>query len=244
MESIPEPARYEPANFATRRNTSAARQSTGLHARFDALPPVDDLMPERNRLRLRSGSLPVAAACLASTLAEGCTIVTEMSGAVRVLDDRCLATLVREDALQARAAVRLAARPECVDQTDLFAVARALRLERDLLESDVRTLWTLQAFGEELVLQSLDPAAPLCLLSEAITGYAQVQLGERRLPRLPRRFACELLQAITMEIVPDDTKVWGSFLEIGVRLGAGPANRDCERTIVFDRPSATWHLGD
>ncbi|MBM4007259.1 MAG: hypothetical protein FJ292_06810 [Planctomycetes bacterium] len=243
MESIPEPARFEQTELTARRNASAARLSAGLHARFDTLPPVDDLMPERNRLRLRPGSLPVAAACLASTLTEGCTIVAEMSGGVRVLDDRALAALVREGSLQARAAVRLAAPPECVDQTDLLAVARALRLEQDLLESDVRALWTLQSLDEELVLQSLDPAAPLCLVSEAITGYAQVQLTERRLPRLPRRLTCELLQAVTMEIMPDDTKVWGGFLEIGVRLGAGPANRDCERTIVFDRPSATWHLG-
>jgi hypothetical protein len=242
MESIPQPPRFESDELIARR-TVAPSSRTGLHARFDALPPVDDLMPERQRLRLRPASLPVAAACLASTLAEGCTIVAEMSGAMRVVDDRTLATLVREGSLQAQAAVRLAAQPECVDQADLLAVARALRLGQDLLESDVRALWTLQAFEEELLLQSLDPAAPLCLLSEAITGYAQARLGEQRLCRLPRRFACELLQAVTMEIVPDDTQVWGGFLEIGVRLGAGPANRDCERTILFDRPSATWHLG-
>lgn len=243
MESIPEPARFEQVDPIARRDTAATLRA-GIHAHFEVLPAVDDLLPERNRLRMRPASLPVAAACHASTLEEGCTIVSEESGAMRVVDDRTLATLVRQGSLQARAAVRLGARPDCVDQADLFAVARALRLEQDLLETDVRANWSLRACDEELVLQSVDPAAPLCLLSEAITGYAQACLGERRLPRLPRRFACELLQAVTMEIAPVDTRLWGSFLEIGVRLGAGPANRDCERTILFDRPSATWHLGE
>ena len=93
MESIPQPPRFESDELIARR-TVAPSSRTGLHARFDALPPVDDLMPERQRLRLRPASLPVAAACLASTLAEGCTIVAEMSGAMRVVDDRTLATLV------------------------------------------------------------------------------------------------------------------------------------------------------
>ncbi|MCE2875440.1 MAG: hypothetical protein LW625_07370 [Planctomycetaceae bacterium] len=243
MEFIPEPARFKQAEPIARRN-DAATLCAGMHARFETLPSVDGLLPERHRLQLRPASLSVTAACLASTLAEGCTIVVEESGAVRVLDDRTLATLVRQGSLRARAALRLAAQAACVDQSDLFAVARALRLEQDLLDADVRALWSLQAIDEELVLQSLDPTAPLCLLSEAITGYTQARLGGQRLPRLPRRFARELLDAVTVEILPVDTQVWSGFVEIGVRLGAGSSSRDCERTVLFDRPSATWHLGE
>lgn len=243
MESIPEPARFEQADPTARRDTAASPRA-GMRARFEVLPPLDDLLPERHRLWMRPASLPVAAACLASTLQPGCTIVAEETGAMKVVDDRTLATLVRQGSLRACAAVRLGARPDCVDEADLFAVARALRLNEDLLETDVRAIWSLRACDEELMLQSVDPAAPLCVLSEAITGYAQAWLGERRLPRLPRRFACELLQAVTIEIVPGDTRLWGGFLEIGVRLGAGPAIRDCECTMVFDRPSETWHMGE
>ena len=243
MDYIPEPARFEPAKPVARRDRAGGLRA-GVYARFETLPAVDDLLPERSRLRIQPVSLPVAAACLASTLAEGCTILAEESGAVRVVDDRTLAALVRQGALQSIAAVRIGARIECVDQADLSAVAGALRLGQDLFEADVRALWSLRSFDEELVLQSLDPAAPLSILSEAITGYAQERLGEARLPRLPRRFAGELLEAVIVEIPPEETRVWDGFVEIGVRLGAGTANRDCERTILFDRPSRTWHLGE
>ena len=243
MEFTPEPAPSSRSRPTLRRNPTALPRS-GVCARLDALPPVEGLLRARSKLCLRPASLPVSAACLASTLAEGCTIVVEPSGAVRVLDDRTLATLVRAGSLEARAAVRLAAPKECVDEADLFAVVRALRLEQDLLEADVRALWSLTSVGDELVLQSFDPSAATYLLSEAITCYTQVQLSEFRLPRLPRRFAGELLGSVTVEILPNDTTVWESSVEIGVRLGPGSENRDCERTIVFDRPSATWHLGD
>ena len=214
MEFIPEPARFKQAEPIARCN-DAATLCAGMHARFETLPSVDGLLPERHRLQLRPASLSVTAACLASTLAEGCTIVVEESGAVRVLDDRTLATLVRQGSLRARAALRLAAQAACVDQSDLFAVARALRLEQDLLDADVRALWSLQAIDEELVLQGLDPAAPLSILSEAITGYAQEKLGEAGLPRLPRRFAGELLESVIVEIPPKETRVWDGFVEIG-----------------------------
>lgn len=243
MDYIPEPARFEQAKPVARRDPAGSLR-VGVHARFETLLPADDLLPERNRLRIRPASLPMAAACLASTLAEGCTILAEESGAVRVVDDRTLAALVRQGALQSIAAVRIGAPMECVDRADLSAVARALRLGQDLFEADVRALWSLRAFDEELVLQSLDPAAPLSILSEAITGYAQEKLCEAGLPRLPRRFAGELLESVIVEIPPEETRVWDGFVEIGVRVGAGTANRDCERTILFDRPSRTWHLGE
>jgi len=243
MEFTPEPAPSRRSRPTLRRSPVAPPRS-GVCARLDALPPVEGLLRARSRLCLQPASLPVAAACLASTLAEGCTIVVEPTGAVRVLDDRTLATLVRAGSLEARAALRLAAPKECVDESDLLAVARALRLEQDLLEADVRALWSLNSLDDELVLQSFDPAAANYLLSEAITSYTEVQLSEARLPRLPRRFAGELLGSVMVEIPPGDTTVWESSVEIGVRLGPGSENRDCERTIVFDRPSATWHLGD
>lgn len=243
MEYIPEPARFEQADPIARRDTAGSLRK-GVHARFEVLPQMDGMLAERSTLWIRPASLPVAAACLASTLAEGCTILAEESGALRVVDDRTLAKLVRQGSLRARAAVRLGTRLECVDQADLFAVDRTLRLEQDLLKADVRALWSLRTVDEDLVLQSLDPGAPLSLLSEVITGYVQAQLGEASLPRLPRRFASELLEAVSLEILPNDTQVWSGFVEIGVRLGAGGASRDCERTILFDRPSATWHLGE
>ena len=65
------------------------------------------------------------------------------------------------------------------------------------------------------MLQGLDPAAPLSILSEAITGYAQEKLGEAGLPRLPRRFAGELLESVIVEIPPKETRVWDGFVEIG-----------------------------
>ena len=65
------------------------------------------------------------------------------------------------------------------------------------------------------MLQGLDPAAPLSILSEAITGSAQEKLGEAGLPRLPRRFAGELLESVIVEIPPKETRVWDGFVEIG-----------------------------
>lgn len=243
MESFPEPARSgRTKTNAPRKPASTERR--GVHARYDALASSDDSLCERGRLYLGPAPLPVVAARLASTLAEGCTIVEETSGAVRAWDDRALAALVRQGSFEARAAVRLAAPIECVDETDLLAVVRCLRLEQDMLGADVRAIWSLQAIDADLVLHSIDPAAPLAMLSDAITDYTQLQIAEPRLPRFPRRFAGELLRAGIVEITPGDTKVWGSFVEIGVRLGSGAAVRECERTIVFDRPSATWHVDE
>lgn len=219
------------------------RACMGVRGSFETPPPVDGRLPERQRLRVGPLPLPMAAACLASTLAPGCTVLVNANGSANALDDATLGTLVRRGLMPTVAAIRLADTGlESVDDRDLAAMVRALRSGQDPLEADIRASWSLRVDGDGLLLQSLDPAAAPRLLSEAITRYAEARLEERGLPRLPPPLARQLLEFGRVLVRPVQTQVWAGFLEIGVDLGSDAGERPADLTLLFDRPSASWHL--
>ena len=46
----------------------------------------------------------------------------------------------------------------------------------------------------------------------------------------------------SLRIRPVETQVWAGFLEIGVATDDAGQERPCDTTLIYDRPSGTWHM--
>jgi hypothetical protein len=197
-------------------------------------------------MQLRPMRLLEAAACLATSLESGVTVLLTAEGNTLVLEDGALATLARTRSISPCVAVRMQC-PDVgfVESSDVRAIADAVRRGQRPIEADVRARWSLQseAGGIELVAPRASIALPL--LAESIARYAADRLGEPRCDITPPEpDLVERLMAISGSalIRPKETQVWASFIEIGVCVDREGRERPCELALLYDRPSGSWHM--
>jgi hypothetical protein len=81
--------------------------------------------------------------------------------------------------------------------------------------------------------------------AQEIARYAAAQLEESRSEITPPDpVLVERLLAISGSVLirSVETQVWAGFLEMGVCVDSQGRERPCETTLLYDRPSGTWHM--
>jgi hypothetical protein len=196
--------------------------------------------------RIRPMPLLQAAACLAMGSECGITVLLQAGGDAMAVQDRMLAALAHSGSMRARTAVRIACSdPSSVEPEDLRAIADAVQRGQCPLLAEVRATWRLQAVGDGVDLRAPDTATAVPLLADAIARYAAEQLEESRASIAPPDHGLvERLLAITGSVLirPVETQVWAGFLEMGIGTDPEGRERPCETTLLYDRPSGTWHM--
>jgi hypothetical protein len=197
-------------------------------------------------VRLRPMPLLQAAARLAMGPERGITVLVQPSGDAVAVEDRALATMARTGSMRVSMAVRIACEDaSSVEPQDLRAIAGAVQRGQCPLQADVRATWSLQAVGDGVDLRAVDAGVASPLLAEAIARYAAAQLEESRSEITPPDpVLMERLLAISGSVLirPVETQVWAGFLEMGVCVDSQGRERPCETTLLYDRPSGTWHM--
>lgn len=244
----------EPANDpipSDRLQPGARVRGGSLHGCVQAWLETSPAPDEEARLTdalLRLRPLPVleAAARLATALEPGVTVLVQAGGDVVAVPDRELVTIARSRPLPPQAAVRLACPgPESVESEDIRAIAAAVRGGLCPLRADVRITWSLVPMVDGVEMRAIDACMTIPLVAEAIARYAAEQLEEARQDVAPPE--AELVRRLLdrtggLRIRPVETQVWAGFLEIGVGTDVAGQERPCDTTLIYDRPSGTWHM--
>jgi hypothetical protein len=240
----------EPANEpipSDRPEAGARAGSSRMHGgvQVTARSLSQDQGPAVVEARLRPIALLDAAACLATALDRGVTVLVKPDGDAVAVDDRTLAAWCRNRSFRATVAVRILCEDAAsVEPADLRAIADSVRRGSCPLEADVRAAWSLQAVTGGVDLRATDASAALPLVAETIARYAAQQLEEPRAdiaPPDPETLGRLLSISGNLLIRPVETQVWAGFLEIGLCVEPEGPERPCGTTLLYDRPSGTWH---
>jgi len=186
------------------------------------------------------GRQPLHAAQIASRL--GLSVTDDFGAAGLALEDEALSALagmVRTRRLQA-------ARIEGpIEAMDAKAIRSAFDAGRSPLEAELRAVAAIDSSDDrniKLEVRRLDQALPF--VAENLRYYLAAMLDQPATKFCaPPLWQIERLASVsgTLSVRAIETKVCGSFVDIGVGTSAGDEARPAERSLIYDRPSDSWH---
>jgi hypothetical protein len=157
------------------------------------------------------------------------------------LDDLQLMELVRAVPMQR---LRMARVHGPVEPLDGRMMQRALDAGASPLDAELRAAAFVDIDRDRLLLHTREPSQAQAFVAENFRQYLAAVLDEpARALALPELWQVEQLLAVSGSIAvrPRETDVFAGFVDIGVCSDGAAQDRPAEMSIVFDRPSNSWH---
>lgn len=132
-----------------------------------------------------------------------------------------------------------------VEASDVYHIRRALSMDGSALEADLRATQAARIDRDEIVtFEARDPERAHALIAENFRHYVSATLNQP----LGRTGVLEswqirrlLDESGSLRARPIETQVYSTSVDIGISTqptgNEGPANR----SLIYDRPSASWH---
>ena len=158
-----------------------------------------------------------------------------------VLDDAQLIEVLRSVPMCRLRVVRVHGPVEPLDGR---MMQNALDAGASPLDAELRAVAFLDIHGDRLALHVREPSQAWAFIAEDFRQYLAAVLDEpARLFAAPELWQVEQLLAVSGSIAvrPIETDVFTGFVDVGVCTDGVAQNRPAAMSIIFDRPSNSWH---
>jgi hypothetical protein len=227
-------------DFGTSLELSPMEAIHAVQALLRACPPSAQFLVSMEQAAWRDGAGELSLGVIAGRIGVG--PLETISAHQLVMDGEALSALA---AMCQPTRLLVIAVDGPIDARDALAMNRAVEKSKSPLTAELRAVAALEVLGDRsVVLHAREHTTPLMLVAENFRHYLAAVLdcpsGNFAAPPVAQvRALMDLSGALTVR--PIETEVHSTSIDIGVNTSAERFSQPANVSLVFDRPSKTWH---